>query len=186
MRTSKYSFLLFTLLLPVIWAGSCSPQGEVPPVEVPPVEEPPAEEPPAEEPSAIIYFKDLEIEEAQELVMGRWRVFRVCGGIIGCEDITRLQYHEFVNADTFRISGEIDSPVYERRIGQWEKVEGGIKIVFENAHTWDILLLTTLVQNDTLYHVSEEVPSTSSISYTAVREIDFTFHSSGSEFQLLH
>jgi hypothetical protein len=95
---------------------------------------------------------NLEMEEAQALVQGRWRIFRTCGDY-GWQDTSFLWHVEF-DADILRSSrASIETPfIYEyisnRKIEKWEKHKYGIKVVFASS----ALLLRGLVQNDTLYY----------------------------------
>jgi hypothetical protein len=155
---TKQKWPVAILLSLIIALVSCAPQDEeplpvvVPPVVEPPVVVPPVEEPPAEElDSTIIAFKNLEIEEAQKLVTGRWGSVREYGGWAVDEDIPYL-YFEF-STDTFRVISEYTTPPQTRveiEILNWEKTEDGILLTLSSEYHSDNFVLYRL-QNDTLY-----------------------------------
>jgi hypothetical protein len=167
------------LLSIVIGIGSCtSPQiVEYPPVVKPPVVEPPVvpppEEPPVEVDSTIIEFKNLEIAEAQKLVIGRWGSVTEYGGFSGREDWPYYQF-EF-SRDTFRRINEYPTPpkVMEMEILNWEKTEDGTVLTLSGIYFGNNLMLLDYLKNDTLHFGTTEFYAYDAVTgYSAVREQD--------------
>jgi hypothetical protein len=81
---------------------------------------------PKEPVAPLIEFKDISIEEAQQLVQGKWRTFRRCGGYAGCQDVTD-SYFEFIGTDKYRSIWSDQTTDYT--ISEWEKTETGWRVL---------------------------------------------------------
>jgi hypothetical protein len=122
----KTKTVLFLLPVIICCLAGCAESATEPPEEIPAIPDNTFEK--------VINFTDLSIEEAQEIMQGRWEVVRYCHDW-GCDDTAGYRYHEFMGTDTIRrvnIKTPDDSIVVFLPIHSWEKMEYGIQINLEN------------------------------------------------------
>jgi uncharacterized protein YerC len=103
----------------------------------------------------VTTFKDMTIEEIQEMMQGRWEVVRYCNDW-GCYNSVGT-YHEFAGTDTIRRINTItpdSNTVLFMPIHSWEKKKYGIlinlKITSVRSENSGVYFLHYII-NDTLY-----------------------------------
>jgi hypothetical protein len=148
MKTKTVLFLLPVIICCL--AGCAEPDTVEEPVtepeEIPAIPEDPFE-------------KDPILEEAQEIMQGRWEIVRYCDDweCYDYVDIYRRMYYEFMGTDTLRSINTFtpdDSTVFFIPILSWEKLDYGIrinlKITLDISEYFDVYLLSYM-RNDTIY-----------------------------------
>jgi len=89
--------------------------------------------------SAVIQFKDLDVQTVQQLVQGKWRIIKQCGGVAGCVDITDFS-HEYIGADKLRITN--GNKVDEKEIIEWKKITDGYEIIVSTTGSDSVYAFT--------------------------------------------
>jgi hypothetical protein len=102
------------------------------------------------EPS-MVAFDSLDVQTVQQLVQGKWKIYRQCGGVVGCQGVKEVFTHEYVGTDKLRIS-RIDK-TDEKAITEWRKSSAGYEIIVSSTDSEPTyaFTLTMLVNKDTLY-----------------------------------
>jgi hypothetical protein len=98
------------------------------------------------EPSYIA-FKDIDVQEVQQLVQGKWRVTASVGGVAGWQNVTGV-FLEYIGTDKFREI--VNNSISEKKIVDWERTEYGCKVTFEKDEYSKYRFLESLTSNDTL------------------------------------
>jgi hypothetical protein len=97
----------------------------------------------------IIELKDVTKKQVQQLLQGKWKVFKACGGIAGtCEDITG-SYREFIGTNKIRFT--VDDRIFDEKITKWELTVYGWIAHLNNEDASIFRTTYTNIVNDTLY-----------------------------------
>ncbi len=98
-----------------------------------------------------VEFRTLTINSTQELIAGKWEIFEVCGGVVGCIPVNNVSY--VFEKKNVRIYDEKEEK--EIKIADWEKSDSGWSLI--SAKTGEQVILLDKIVNDTLYfnYVSE-------------------------------
>ena len=95
-----------------------------------------------------IEFKDLDVETVQNLVQGKWRMYKTMGGFVGIQYYNDAGWYYEIGKDKIREVKGNSFPVREYDIKAWRKDEvGWVALASEDAFTGFYLIS---LHNDTI------------------------------------
>lgn len=110
-----------------------------------------------------VEFSKLSTKEAQECMLGTWRVLQQCGGIVGCINYTEYLEEYTPEQLVYTISDSAISGTY--KIREWKKEQRGYRLLLEDRESY---ILLHSIKNDTLYK-SDGKEDESGFTWIAVR-----------------
>lgn len=110
-----------------------------------------------------VEFSTLSKKQAQQCMIGTWRVLQQCGGFVGCVDV-KDSFEEY-SRDKVVYHHPDPSDSRELRIREWKKEKRGYRLIYDDRESYTLL---QFIQNDTLYMTNGREDS-AVFSWTAVR-----------------
>lgn len=146
-KREKSNLIMFIPVILYIFTG-CNAVEEDTAVETPVI----GKDPP------VIEFKYTDIETAQKFLTAKWLKIEECN-LGGCHKMaSEGKYDEIIDAETIRVSWDLDTGMREYKITKWEKSStvfgDGVEISIETTadHLFSTSILFRFISNDTLYY----------------------------------
>jgi hypothetical protein len=89
--------------------------------------------------SAVIEFKDLDVQTVQQLILGTWKIVQQCGGVVGCVDVTD-SFHKYADANKLHITN--GDKTDDKNITEWRKATDGYEIIVSTADSDSVYIFT--------------------------------------------
>ncbi|MDR1225921.1 MAG: hypothetical protein LBK47_03370 [Prevotellaceae bacterium] len=119
--------------------------------------------------SLTVAFDSLDVQTAQQLVQGKWKIYRQCGGVVGCMNVKEVFTHEYVGADKLCITNIDETD--EKTITEWRKSNAGYEIIVSSIDSDSTYAFTLrmLVNRDTL-HFGTRLNKMPVLTWAAVKD----------------
>jgi len=125
----------------MIGAGGCGKDNDE---QLPPIIDYPVDAP-------LIEFKHVTVEKAQQLVQGKWRVYRTLTNLGFWNTPSGAVFEiDFVDSKTYRVTSNAE--INEWVIEKWKRGENGCELFFKDSQNSAARILVDIT-NDTIVHL---------------------------------